>query len=49
MVELLGIDHVWIRQDKEKIRQSKENIKIKFHGWLEKPSINTIVPVLNSR
>ena len=48
MVDILGIDHVWIRSDREKIRQSKENIKIKFQGWLKKPSINTIVPVLNS-
>ena len=48
MVDILGIDHVWIRQDREKIRQSKENTKTKFHGWLKKPAINTIVPVLNS-
>ena len=47
IVDILGVDHVWIR-DKEQIRQSKENIKIKFRGWLEKPSINMIVPVLIS-
>ena len=48
MIKIFGIDHVWIKQDPEKIRQSKENSKIKIKGWLKKPSINTIVPVLNS-
>ena len=48
MIDILGIDHVWIRQDEKKIRQSKENAKIKLQGWLKNPSINTIVPVLNS-
>ena len=43
----LGVDHVWIRDEKENTI-AKKNCKIKFHGWLKKPSINTIVPVLNS-
>ena len=43
----LKVDHVWIKND-DKIKISQENCKTKFHGWLKQPSINTIVPVLNS-
>ena len=43
----LNGEHVWIK-DEKKVETAKENCKIKFHGWLKQPSINTIVPVLNS-
>ncbi|MEM4169414.1 MAG: hypothetical protein QXY99_04945 [Thermoproteota archaeon] len=43
----LGVDHVWLRDEKQ-IRLAKENTKIRFWAWLKKPSINTIVPVLNT-
>jgi len=45
--EILNVPHVWLRNQK-RIEIAKRNVKIKFHGWLKKPSINTIVPVLNS-
>lgn len=47
ITEVLGVDHVWIRDEKH-IRTAAKNTKIKFHAWLKKPSINTIVPVLNA-
>lgn len=47
MIEILNVDHVWLKDEKH-IDIAKQNVKIKFHGWLESPSINTIVPVLNS-
>ena len=43
----LNVEHVWIK-DEKKADIAKENCKTKFHGWLKQPSINTIVPVLNS-
>ena len=48
MTEKLNVDHVFIKVDKKKIETAKQNAKIKFHGWLKNPSINTILPVLNS-
>lgn len=47
ITEVLGVDHVWIK-DEDHIKTAIENTKIKFHAWLKKPSINTIVPVLNA-
>ena len=47
VTEALDVDHVWIR-DEDRIRLAKQNVKIKFHAWLRKPSIHTIVPVLNA-
>jgi len=47
ITHVLGVDHIWIR-DENQIKVAQENTRIKFHGWLKKPSINTIVPVLNS-
>ena len=47
ITEALGVDHVWIRDEKH-IKIAAENTKIKFEAWLKKPSINTIVPVLNA-
>ena len=47
VVKKLDVPHVWLK-DKKQIQISKENMKNKFHGWLRFPSINTIVPVLNS-
>ncbi len=44
---ILKVDHVWLKNPKN-IQVAKENCKHKFHGWLKNPSINTIVPVLNS-
>ncbi len=43
----LGIPHVYLK-DQKQIDLSKKNCIIKFKGWLKKPSINTIVPVLNA-
>ncbi|MFC1917809.1 hypothetical protein ACFLXH_04055 [Chloroflexota bacterium] len=43
----LDVPHVWLRDD-DKIKISRRNTIIKFHGWLKKPSINTIIPVLNA-
>jgi len=45
--DCLNVDHVWLK-DENKIKISKKNCITKFHGWLKNPSINTIVPVLNS-
>jgi hypothetical protein len=47
ITKILNVDHVYLRDEKQ-IRIAKENVKKKFHGWLKYPSINTIVPVLNS-
>jgi hypothetical protein len=47
VTEMLGVEHVFLRDD-NKIRVAQENCKTKFQGWLKKPSIHTIVPVLNS-
>jgi hypothetical protein len=47
ITQILSVPHVWLRDEKQ-IETAKQNIKIKFHGWLKKPSIHTIVPVLNS-
>ena len=47
ITDALKVDHVWI-MDENHIRTAKKNVKTKFHGWLKKPSINTIVPVLNA-
>jgi hypothetical protein len=46
-VDVLGIAHVWLKDEKQ-IATATKNTKIKFRGWLKNPSINTIVPVLNS-
>lgn len=43
----LGVEHVWLK-DEGHIKKAQENTKIKFNAWLKKPSINTIVPVLNA-
>ena len=45
--KVLGVPHVWLR-DEQKIKTAQANCVIKFQGWLKKPSINTIVPVLNA-
>lgn len=47
VTEVLNVEHVWLKDEKQ-IETARQNTKIKFHGWLKKPSINTIVPVLNS-
>lgn len=47
ITKALGVDHVWIKNE-EQIKTAQENTKIKFHGWLRKPSIHTIVPTLNA-
>jgi len=47
MTDILNIEHV-ILKDEKKIEIAKQNVRKKFHGWLKKPSINTIIPVLNS-
>jgi len=47
ITNVLNVDHVWIR-DQNHIRTAQENTRIKFHAWLKKPSIHTIVPVLNA-
>lgn len=47
ITKTLGVDHVWIR-DENHIKTAQRNTKIKFKAWLKKPSINTIVPVLNA-
>ncbi len=46
-IEMLNVDHVFLR-DENKIEIAQRNCRMKFHGWLNKPSIHTIVPVLNS-
>lgn len=45
--EVLNVPHVWLR-DEKKTEIAKRNTGIKFRGWIGNPSINTIVPVLNS-
>jgi hypothetical protein len=47
IVKALGVDHVWLKDDVQ-IKSAQGNIRIKFHAWMRKPSINTIVPVLNA-
>ena len=47
VTEVLNVDHVWLKDEKQ-IETARQNTKIKFHGWLKKPSIHTIVPVLNA-
>jgi len=47
ITEILNVNHVMLR-DEKKIEIAKINVKRRFHAWLRKPSINTIVPVLNS-
>lgn len=43
----LNVDHVWLK-DENHIKTAQKNTRIKFHAWLKKPSIHTIVPVLNA-
>lgn len=43
----LGVPHVWLR-DERAIETARKNARIKFRVWLRKPSIKTIVPVLNA-
>jgi len=47
ITEVLNVDHVWIK-DQKHIETATKNTKMKFLAWLKKPSINTIVPVLNA-
>jgi len=47
ITEVLNVEHVFLR-DENKIKIAQENCRIKFQGWLKKPSIHTIIPVLNS-
>ena len=47
VTEVLNVEHVFLR-DENKIEIAQENCRMKFQGWLNKPSIHTIVPVLNS-
>lgn len=47
LTEVLNVDHVWIR-DENHVKTAKKNTRIKFHAWLKKPSIHTIVPTLNA-
>lgn len=47
ITQTLQVPHVWLK-DEEQIRTAKENMRRKFHGWLKHPSINMIVPVLNT-
>jgi len=47
ITEVLNVPHVWL-QDEKRFKVARENARIKFQGWLQKPSINTIIPVLNS-
>jgi glucosamine--fructose-6-phosphate aminotransferase (isomerizing) len=47
ITKVLGVDHVWLR-DENQIKIAQRNAKIKFHAWLKKPSIHTIVPTLNA-
>ena len=47
IVKALEVDHVWLKDD-EHIKLAQRNTRIKFHAWMRKPSINTIVPVLNA-
>lgn len=45
--KILNVDHVLLK-DEKRIKIAKQNMRIKFQSWLKRPSINTIVPVLNS-
>ncbi|MCX6653529.1 MAG: phosphoadenosine phosphosulfate reductase family protein [Candidatus Bathyarchaeota archaeon] len=47
VTKALEINHVWLKNE-DQIKTSQNNVKIKFNAWLKKPSINTIVPVLNA-
>jgi hypothetical protein len=47
ITEKLGVDHVWLKDEKH-IENAQKTTKLKFKGWIKNPSINTIVPVLNS-
>jgi hypothetical protein len=47
VTKTLNVEHVWLK-DENHIKTAQKNTKIKFHAWLKKPSINTIVPVLNA-
>jgi hypothetical protein len=47
MTEILEVPHVYLKNEQQ-IKISQENARKKFQGWLKHPSINTIVPVLNS-
>jgi len=47
ITEVLGVDHIWIK-DENHIKTAQTNTRIKFQAWLKRPSINTIVPVLNA-
>jgi hypothetical protein len=47
ITEKLDVPHVYLKNAKN-IEISKKNCIAKFQGWLKKPSIHTIVPVLNS-
>jgi glucosamine--fructose-6-phosphate aminotransferase (isomerizing) len=47
ITEVLKVEHVFLRDEKH-IETARRNTRIKFRGWLKKPSIHTIVPVLNS-
>ena len=47
VTDVLNVELVWLKDEKQ-IETARQNTKIKFHGWLKKPSINTIVPVHNS-
>jgi hypothetical protein len=47
VTKALGVDHVWLK-DERHIETANRNVRIKFKAWMKKPSINTIVPVLNA-
>jgi hypothetical protein len=47
ITKTLQVPHVWLKDEKQ-IQTAKENMRRKFHGWLKYPSINMVVPVLNS-
>jgi hypothetical protein len=47
VTKALDVEHIWI-VDKKHIETAQRNTKMKFHAWLEKPSIHTIVPTLNA-
>ncbi len=44
----LNVKHEYIKYSEEKVNTLKNNVRIKFRGWVKNPSINTIIPVLNS-
>lgn len=47
VIDALKVDHFTIRNE-DKIRIAKRNAVKRFSAWLRSPSINTIVPTLNS-